>query len=467
MFRLAPEATRNQPLYALGDRQLDVPRLRQLLGEVLETKGTLDDFEIQDEFATIGRRALLLNARTLVRGGGRADLILLAIEDVTERKRTEQRLRESEAMTRAGVRTAVDGVMAIDERGIVLSFNPAAEHIFGYTSDEVVGKTVGMLLPATVGDESADDVTRYLAGAHPGVFGIRREVTARRKDGGTFPCDLHVGEYDDGTGRCFVATLRDITERKQTEEHARRQQAEMAHVLRVATIERLAAGLAHELNQPLTAIANDIETCATYVRAGKVGPRRLLGLLDRAGAEALRAGEIVHHLREYVQRGEPRLEPSDLTEIVRNATRWLAREMERERITLRLDLAAHPLPIVADRVQLEQVMVNLLQNAVDAVREAGTERRDIVIHTTQMDGTAEVSVDDTGIGLPAAAAERLYEPFFTTKPEGMGMGLAISRTIVEMHHGQLAVEPRATGSGTTVRLTLPVDRTPRARGGAK
>jgi C4-dicarboxylate-specific signal transduction histidine kinase len=276
-----------------------------------------------------------------------------------------------------------------------------------------------------------------------------------------------VGEYDDGTGRCFVATLRDITERKQTEEHARRQQAEMAHVLRVATIERLAAGLAHELNQPLTPIANHIETFATNVRAGNVGPRPLLGLHDRAGAEALRAGEIVHHLREYVQRGEPRLEPSDLTEIVRNATRWLAREMERERITLRLDLVAQPLPIVADRVQLEQVMVNLLQNAVDAVREAGTERRDIVIHTTQMDGTAEVSVDDTGIGLPAAAAERLYEPFFTTKPEGMGMGLAISRTIVEMHHGQLAVEPRAAGAGTTVRLTLPVDRTPRARGGAK
>jgi C4-dicarboxylate-specific signal transduction histidine kinase len=143
--------------------------------------------------------------------------------------------------------------------------------------------------------------------------------------------------------------------------------------------------------------------------------------------------------------------------VIRNATRWLAREMEHERITLRLDLAPQGLLVHADRIQIEQVLVNIVQNAIDAIREAGSERREIRIRTAQGgDGTAEVLVDDTGIGVAAEVTARLYEPFFTTKPQGMGMGLAISRTIVELHHGRLEVEPRESGLGTSVRLALPV-----------
>jgi two-component system CheB/CheR fusion protein len=455
-FHVTPEATVGRPVYELGDRQLDVPRLRALLGEILRERGTVTNFEVEHESAKMGRRTTLLNARVLVRGGGRPDLILLAIEDITERKRAEHILRESAAMMRAGVQTAVDGVVTIDEQAIVLSFNPAAERIFGFTSDEVIGQSFGTLKAPPDGEEGAAAVARYLRTGE-------REGRGRRKDGTIFPCDLHVSEFDDGAGRRFVVTIRDITERKRTEEQIRRQQGEMAHVLRVATIERLAAGLAHELNQPLTAIANDVEACATYVRSGKGGPRRLLALLDRAGAEALRAGEIVHHLREFVQRTEPRLEPADLSQVVRTATRWLVREMEHSRITLHFDLALEKLPILVDRVQIEQVLVNLMQNAVDAIREAGAKTREIWLRTSRSeDGMAEVAVDDTGTGVSAAAADRLYEPFFTTKPEGMGMGLAICLTIAEMHHGRLSVEPRTSGAGTTVRLILPLERGPRA-----
>jgi C4-dicarboxylate-specific signal transduction histidine kinase len=233
-------------------------------------------------------------------------------------------------------------------------------------------------------------------------------------------------------------------------------------VLRTATIEHLAAGLAHELNQPLTAIANDLEACATYVRSGDGGSSRLLPLLDRAGAEALRAGEIVHHLREFVKRREPRLESTDLCEVVRNATRWLVRDMEHERITLRLELLPQGLQVSIDRVQIEQVLVNLMQNAIDTIREAGSETRDICIRTSRTeDGMAEVAVEDTGAGLHASAAERLYEPFFTTKPQGMGMGLAISRSIVELHTGRLSVAARVTGVGTTALFALPLESAPR------
>jgi two-component system sensor kinase FixL len=302
-----------------------------------------------------------------------------------------------------------------------------------------------------VSDEGAGPVVRHL------LVG-EREGRGRHKDGTTFPCDLRVSEFDDGAGRRYVVTIRDIAERKRTEEQIRRQQGEMAHVLRLATIERLAAGLAHELNQPLTAIANDVEACATYVRSGKGGRRRLLETLDRAGAEALRAGEIVHHLREYVRGTDPRLESTDLGDLVRSATRWLAQEMEHEHIVLHLDLAGQRLRVRVDRIQIEQVLVNFMQNAIDAIREAGSETREIRLRTSQSgDGMAEVAVDDTGGGVLPTAIDRLYEPFFTTKSEGMGMGLAISLTIAEMHHGCVSVEPRTPGPGTTVRLLLPLE----------
>jgi two-component system sensor kinase FixL len=363
-------------------------------------------------------------------------------------------------MTRAGVRSSLDGVVTFDEDGIVLSFNPAAEQLFGYGASEVIGQNVRMLAPLSDhgtydGYLASDPETRA-----PDGFGGGQEIHGQRNDGTVFPVDLHVSAFDDGAGRRFVGTIRDITSRKQTEDKLRRQQAELAHVLRLATIERLAAGLAHELNQPLSAIANGVEACAAYVRSGKRQPRRLLALLNDASAEAIRAGKIVHHVREFVQRSEPRLEATDLCEVVRNATRWLVREMEQDRIVLRLDLAPTGLPVLADSIQIEQVLVNLIQNAVDAIREARGSARQIRVRAAQrVDGMAEVAVHDSGTGLSAAIAERLHEPFFTTKPQGMGMGLAISRAIVEAHNGRLTIDARAPGHGTTVRVALPLERT--------
>ena len=353
-------------------------------------------------------------------------------------------------MTQAGIQTAIDGVITIDEHAMILSFNPAAERIFGFSGPEVIGRDFGVLKEPLAHADDGGLVARYL---HVG----EREGRGQRKDGTTFPCDLYVSEFAEGPARRFVVTVRDVTERKRTEAQIRRQQAEMAHVLRVATIERFAAELAHELNQPLTAIANDVETCATHIRSGKGGARRLLVLLERAGAEALRAGEIVHHLREFVKRTTPRLDSVNLCDVVRDATRWLEREMEHDHIALRLEVPPEKLFVLIDRVQIEQVLVNLMQNAVDAIRETGDGPRGIQVRVSRTaDGMAEVAFDDTGAGVSAAAAERLFEPFFTTKVQGMGMGLAICLTIAEMHRGRMFVEPRQSGRGTTVRLLLPL-----------
>jgi two-component system sensor kinase FixL len=234
--------------------------------------------------------------------------------------------------------------------------------------------------------------------------------------------DLHANEVDDTAGRRLVGRVRDVTKCELAEQQVRRLQAELAHVLRVATVERLAAGLAHELTQLLSAIANAVEACATHVRSGSDEPTRLLALLEQAGAEAQRAGEIVHRLRMFVQRAEPRFEVMDLGDVVRHGLHWLARELEHEGITLRFDRPPQPLLVRVDRVQIEQVVVNLLQNAIDAIVEAGGETREIRVRVSP---DSEVVIEDTGIGLTAAAAERLYEPFFTTKAKGMGLALAI------------------------------------------
>jgi len=276
---------------------------------------------------------------------------------------------------------------------------------------------------------------------------------------GTAPLSaLHVSEFDDRPGRRSVAGVRELTELESAEERVRQLQAELAHVLRVATVERLATALAHELNQPLSAIANAVEACATYVRSGQDEPTRLLGLLEHAGAEAMRAGEIVHHLRMFVQRSEPRFEVMDLCDVVRHGVRWLAEELEHDGIALRLDLPPRELLVRIDGVQIEQVLVNVLQNAVEAIVEAGGEKGEIRVRLSKgSDAMAEVLVEDTGIGLSAAAAARLYEPFFTTKATGLGMGMTISRSIVAMHHGRLSAAPRESGPGTRVRLTVPLE----------
>jgi two-component system sensor kinase FixL len=309
------------------------------------------------------------------------------------------------------------------------------------------------------------DLASELTTGERRMIGIGREVAGRRKDGTVFPMDLAVSEFIDGVARKFVGTVRDITVRKQAEEQLRRQQAELAHVLRMATMERLAAGLAHEINQPLSAIANDVEACATSVRTGKVTPAKLLELLERAGAEALRAGEIVDRLRDFVQRRSTRREPVDLRELVRNATRWLVREMDQEHVVLRLELGRHALPVLADRIQIEQVFVNILQNSIDAIRETGAPGEVDVQAGRGVDGMAEVMVHDTGRGLAADAVDRLFEPYFTTKAGGLGMGLAISRSIIEAHHGQLSLESRGRRTGATVRVELLLEPSPPGKAG--
>jgi two-component system CheB/CheR fusion protein len=460
LFRMSREETEGQLLYELGNREWDIPTLRSLLGRILLEKVELTDFEVEQSFEKIGQRIMLLNGRQLSRSVGQPPLILLAMKDITARKQSERALAASEARLRGIVATAADGIITIDERGIIESFNSTAERFFGYRADEVTGRKIETLMPSPYREEHDGYLSRYLETGVARIIGSRREVMGRRKDGSTFPMELGVSEFFDGAHRKFTGLVRDITDRRQAEERERQRQAELARVLRVITVGELSGGLAHELNQPLAAIANDVEACAAYVRAGEGKSRKLLVLLERAAKEAVRAGEIVNRLRDFLQRKELRKQPAELSELVRNVLPLLQSAYDEQRIGLRVELGDERLPVLVDPVQVEQVVLNIVQNAADALLEVDRPRQIVVrARMTEDRARAELTVEDNGVGLRAEKRKRLFEPFFTTKEGGLGMGLTISRSIVEAHDGTITVEPRPSRvPGTVVRVMLPLAR---------
>jgi two-component system CheB/CheR fusion protein len=374
-------------------------------------------------------------------------------------------LTASEARLRTTLDTAADAIITIDESGLVHSFNRTAEKMFGYSAAEVMGKNVSMLMPPPYSQEHDSYLARYRATGVARLIGIGREVEGLRKDGTRVPVDLAVSEFTDSAGRKFTGILRDLTERKQAAQWRREHESQLAHTLRANTAGEAAASLAHQLNQPLAALGNDIATCQARLGAG--GAPGVRALLKHAMGEAQRAGTILRRFRDLIRKKPPQLERADLRDIIRDADELMRPEMARHHVALDLRLPSDPLPVRVDRVEIEQVILNLMQNALDAV-QAGSRRGQISVHAIRLHAIrdvgelARVSVEDNGPGISAEATDRLFEPFFTTKKGGLGMGLTIARTIVEAHRGRIWVERRPRQRGAAVRFTLPLHTAPEA-----
>lgn len=349
-----------------------------------------------------------------------------------------------------------EGAATVSTDGTILYANRCLAAMLGTALERLVGASIYACIRAT--DQPA--VRALLEHGRTGAQ--RAEATLCAADGTSVQVTLAANRVRTEDIEIVCLILTDLTNRKQAEEETRQHQAELAHVLRLSTMGELVAELSHGINQPLTAIANDVAACVTYVRSGKAASRKLLALLEHAAAEALSAGDIVHHLREFAQKRGSHLEATNLNGLVRNVARLLEREIVQREITLQLDLAPRPIPVRADRIEIEQVLVNLMQNAIDAIREAPGDRQEIQLQVWAAKGMAEVAVHDTGTGASAAAMEHMFDPFFTTKPNGLGMGLPISRSILEAHRGRIWVKRRADGGpGTTIRFTLPLLPPPR------
>jgi two-component system sensor kinase FixL len=370
-----------------------------------------------------------------------------------ERSARQEDLLAREAHLQSILDTVPDAMVVIDEAGIMQSFSKAAERLFGYSAVDVIGRNVKMLMPTPYREAHDAYIGRYLATGERRIIGIGRVVVGERKDGSTFPMELAVGEMRSHARRYFTGFIRDLSERQVTEARLQELQTELVHMSRLTAMGEMASTLAHELNQPLSAIANYMKGSRRLLEAADDDRSlKIRDAIDKAGAQALRAGDIIRRLRDFVARGEGERRVESIAKLVEEASALAlvgAKELD-VRVRFQFDPAADL--VLADRVQIQQVLLNLMRNAVEAMEQS--ERRELTLATVaDGDDIVEVSVSDTGHGMAPEVTEQLFRPFVTTKRHGMGVGLSISRSIIDAHGGRIWAEPNPEG-GTIFRFTL-------------
>jgi len=353
---------------------------------------------------------------------------------VSERRRLSLALVDSEGLRTAILNTAPDGVLTIDARGNIQSVNPAVERLFSRPSRRLIGHDLSELVEGV-----PNLLYRLRLAAHSSASEAACwELDARRVDGSTFPVELSAGRFDLLGAEHYAVVVRDITVRREAEARHRRHDAELAHVSRVSLAGEMAAGLAHELSQPLTAITAFARGCLRILAAPAPDPALLHEGVTEVVQQAERAGDVLDRLREFVRGSENLRALTVVAPLIDAALSLVHMEAMQQEIEIEARIDPGLPPIVADRVQIEQVLLNLLRNAMDAMEAASTERRLIVIEARRKGNRAiEISVADSGPGVAAEVTDTIFEPFVTTKPDGMGMGLSISRSIIESHGGSL------------------------------
>jgi len=347
-----------------------------------------------------------------------------------------------------------DAMIVINGYGIIQFFSTAAERLFGYSEQEAIGKNVSALMPMP--DRARHDgyLARYRSTGERHIIGIGRIVTGKRRDGTTFPMHLSIGEMLSGGAPYFTGFVRDLTEHQQTQARLQELQSELVHISRLSAMGEMASALAHELNQPLAAISNYMKGSRRLL-ADSTDPNapKIESAMDRAAEQALRAGQIIRRLRDFVSRGESEKRMESLSKLIEEAGALGLSGARDQNIQLRFNLNPEFDLVLVDRVQIQQVLVNLFRNALEAM--AQSPQRELVVSNAEVaDDMVEVSVSDTGSGFQDDVKANLFQTFFTTKETGMGVGLSISRSIIEAHGGRMWAESNASG-GATFRFTLP------------
>lgn len=361
-------------------------------------------------------------------------------------------LAEREAHLLSIYDTAPDALIVIDENGVMQSYSAAAERMFGWSASEVLGRNVKMLMPSPFRAQHDGYLSRYLDTGERRIIGIGRIVVGERKDGSTFPMELAVGEVRSERGRVFTGFVRDLTERQATETRLQELQSELVHMSRLSAMGEMASALAHELNQPLSAIANYLSGAKRLLDRSAVQEPRAADALEKAADQALRAGEIIRRLRDFLARGESERRVENLPKLVQEACALALVGAKEHGVRVSYAIALDADLVLVDRVQIQQVILNLVRNAIDAMVDQPV--RELTVSTAAVeDNMAMVSVTDTGPGVDETAAAKLFQPFVTTKASGMGVGLSISRTIIEAHGGRIWTEPNPEG-GAIFRFTL-------------
>lgn len=356
---------------------------------------------------------------------------------------------------------AVDTIIIIDSKGIIEQFNHAAENMFGYMSAEVIGMNVSILMPDPFRSSHDEYIDKYNNSREAKIIGIGREVKACRKNGEVFPIYLSVGEVKGASHGQFVGIIRDISEEVKAQQDVKESRDRLTHVSRLSSMGELAAGIAHEINQPLTAVSTYAHACKLLIEHNsdtdlKNVEDKLLQTLEKIRTQSQRASDVIQRLREFVKKRVAQREPIELNKLVNETVAMAKVDTRLLDHGIELNLAVSPTPIVSvDPVQLQQVLLNLIRNAIDAMEEQVGAPVTITSHWVDSE-TVQVSVIDCGYGISEEQSKELFDPFFTTKTTGMGMGLPISQSIIHAHGGQLIYEPGET-SGSIFSFKLPAN----------
>lgn len=375
------------------------------------------------------------------------------LEDAGPRIDTAFSAAEFDALLNA----AVDGIIVTDRHGRILRMNSAAENMFGYQATEIAGQGIDIIMNTRDARNHDRYINNYLRTGERKIIGIGREVMARRRDGSEFPVDLAIGQANVGQDIRFVGLIRDLTDLKRAEEEMLRQREQMSHASRLTTMGEMAAAMAHELNQPLSAISNYTAACQRLLdqQTDIQHPPDVERALDQISVQAHRAAEIIQRIRDFARSRETAREPVDLRELIAAILPLARMDARAHHTDLRIRLEKDLPLVMADPIQIQQVILNLLRNGIDAMEDVSPKQRRLDLRAWLEDAQrVRVTVTDRGPGVPEEARDDLFTPFFTTKASGMGLGLAISRSIVTAHGGKLSHFNNPV-AGATFYMILP------------
>ena len=363
----------------------------------------------------------------------------------------------SDARLSSVLDTAVDGIVVIDEKAQILVFNAACERLFDYTSAEVVGRNVKMIMPEEHARDHDSYVNHYLTTNEARIIGIGREVRARHKNGKEFPVELSVGEARTPEGRQFVGILRDLRPRKVQEDRLNRMQSQLVHFARVNAMDEMGAAIAHELNQPLTAVMLYLQAVnrKTESNDGRIDDK-IREILDKTIREARRAGQIIQRMRQFVEKREAERRRVEVSMLIDEALELVLLGQYTLSVRVIRDDEENLPSVDVDPVQVQQILVNLVRNALEVVKGSGDGW--IRISTRCEDDSILIEVADSGPGIPHEQLRNLFRAFSSTKKKGLGLGLAISKSIAQSHGGDLTVDAGGDGRGAAFTLRLPLER---------
>jgi len=372
------------------------------------------------------------------------------------------------------VEAAPSGMVVTNEAGQIILVNTQTEKLFGYRREELIGESVELLVPRRFGAEHTAHLKSFYADASSRLMGEGQDLYARRKDGSEFPVEIGLNPIEASGGQWVLRAIVDITERRRmeaerlemlakerdlaAEKALHEAQAELARVIRALTVGELATSIAHEVNQPLAAVVTNAEACLRWLSGNTPNlaeAQESLALIVRDGN---RASEVIRGIREFLKKEDLQAEPIDINEVVQEGVALARAELLKSRIALRVELSTELPPVLGDRVQLQQVILNLIMNGRDAMASVADRPRELLVTSRKHgDDTILVAVRDSGTGANPQDLDRMFDAFFTTKPTGMGLGLSISRSIIEAHGGRIWAVCN-DGPGLTVLFSLPVGR---------